>query len=244
MTDEQVQTEQEDLDKQIPAEQEALKVPVRDGRAAGALKPGNHYIIKNVVRRVQSRLRRYAGPTRLKFKQFVAGRRLLRNQSMPLDAETFGKYSKEILEGVRAGALEVIDPDGWRYFADVHGSVSRSRGMEVVSLEPKKAQAGEPPHPPPAEPTGDVDAPNPPTTGEAPLEETDTAEETVSGEVEPDDLTELPGVGSGRAKKLVEAGVVSFSQIAAMEPESLAELLGVTEEVAENIIEAADQEEV
>ena len=56
---------------------------------------------------------------------------------------------------------------------------------------------------------------------------------------EPDELTELPNIGGGRARKLTAAGITSFAQIASMDAGALAETLGVDEGLAAEVIEAA-----
>lgn len=93
------------------------------------------YIIKNVVRRVQTRLRRTAAPGRRRFKQYIGSYRLLRNQSLRLTPEEAEKYQVRILDGIREGALEMTDPDGWRYYADLRGHLWRQKGNERQQLE-------------------------------------------------------------------------------------------------------------
>jgi predicted flap endonuclease-1-like 5' DNA nuclease len=85
---------------------------------------------------------------------------------------------------------------------------------------------------------------------EAPEEETpegDPEEETPEGEEapeeeepsEPDDLTAIPGIGPGRAKKLYAAGLDTFGKLMSAGTEMLAEIINVDEDTAEAMISAA-----
>ena len=180
-----------------------------------------YYEVKNVVRRVQTRLRRAAMPGRLRFRQQVAGRRLLRGQSMMLKPAVFEQYREQILAGVLAGALEVVDPDGVRYFVDPMGKLCKAKpGTAVQTLKPKA-----------------VERPEPKTV--------EQVEPKTTKHVEPDDLTQLPGIGAGRAKKLEAAGVTTYKQVAVMSPGDLVKIVGspLTEDQASDICDAASEME-
>lgn len=63
--------------------------------------------------------------------------------------------------------------------------------------------------------------------------------------VQPDDLTRIYGIGPKSASALQEAGIMTFSQLAALEDDSLQEILdraGVRITVSETWREQADQE--
>lgn len=52
------------------------------------------------------------------------------------------------------------------------------------------------------------------------------AESTASNDAGPDDLTEVNGIGPVFAQRLADAGVTTFSALAAMSPDQLTEALG------------------
>lgn len=197
--------------------------------------------VTNVVRRVNNRVRRTVAPGRRHFKQFVCGKRLLRKQSIWITPEEMERFKDQLYAQVREGAIEITAPDGSVLSVDIQGNLVTRKGM-VVSTVPKGATPSmpkvapvkappvvEPPHPPPA--------PNDPAKELSP-----TPEPSSSGK---DDLTELPGVGAGRAKKLEAAGITTFKQIAEMSPGDLVKILGptVTEDQATDICDAASEKE-
>lgn len=55
----------------------------------------------------------------------------------------------------------------------------------------------------------------------------------------PDDLTEVNGIGPVFNRKLMEGGVSTFAELAGADPERVAELTGVTESRAKDWIEQA-----
>lgn len=214
--------------------------------------PPPRFKITNVVRRVNSRVRRVVAPGRRRFKQFVCGRRLLRKQSILVTPEEMEKHKDRLYEQVREGAIEITAPDGSVLSADTLGRLVARKGMEVHVVEeakvpvftkkPAPAEGGEEakakePEPPPA-----VKEPEPP---HAPPPPPDPAKEETPQPPTSDDLTELPGVGAGRARKLEAAGITSFKQIAEMAPGELAKVLGspVTEDQAASICDAASEKE-
>lgn len=193
---------------------------------------GENFEVKNVVRRVQTRLRRAASPGRLRFRQHVAGRRLLRGQTMVLKPKVFELWAEQIYRGVLAGALEVVDPEGVRYFVDGVGNLcKREPGKPLEKREPAK----------PEPPTNEELETEPEKTE---LEKTEEKSDTTADLPAVDDLTELPGVGPGRAKKLRGAAITTFKQVARMTPADLMKLVGspLTEDQAAEICDAAREE--
>jgi predicted flap endonuclease-1-like 5' DNA nuclease len=201
--------------------------------------PPPRFKITNVVRRVGSRLRRYAAPGRRRFKQFVCGKRLLRKQSVLVTPEEMEKHQERLYEQVREGAIEITAPDGSVLSADVRGNLISRKGMEVTVVDEAKvtifleqpgrleklAKGGEPKAETPEVTVEEAEPPHPP-----PATPPDPAKEMTSqppsDTPKPDDLTGLQGVGPGRARKLVEAGITTFKQIAETSPAELARLLG------------------
>jgi predicted flap endonuclease-1-like 5' DNA nuclease len=197
--------------------------------------------VTNVVRRVNSKVRRIVAPGRRHFKQFVCGKRLLRKQSIWISPEEMEKYKAQLYEQVREGAIEIMAPDGSILSVDVRGNLTTRKGMTVtiISTEAlglsKSAPAPKPiakvvEEPKHVEVAVSLPAPPAPTT-------------PVSVKV--NDLTELPGVGAGRAKKLEVAGITTFKQIAEMSPGELVKILGptVTEDQATDICNVASEKE-
>lgn len=180
-----------------------------------------YFVVKNMVRRVQTRLQRAASPGRIRFKQFIGGKRLLRNQKMLLTRAQFKTSSKEILAGIKCGALEVTDPAGWVFFVGTNGVIYQRKGTEVNLYVEEQLECSVE-----ANANNDI-LPSTP--------------EVVPPAVKPNNLTELPGIGSGRARKLQASGITTFKQIADLSPTKLAKLLGgpTTEEQAAEICKAA-----
>lgn len=61
----------------------------------------------------------------------------------------------------------------------------------------------------------------------------------VATKVEPDELTNVDGVGPARAEKLKAAGITTYAKLADAEQEELADILGVADSVAANVIASA-----
>jgi|GEM_PF-5357784 len=193
--------------------------------------------ITNVVRRVNTRVRRAAAPGRRRFKQYVCGRRLLRKQSMTVSAEEMEQYQKRLYEQVREGAIKITAPNGTVLSADVLGNLIARNGRETQLVDKAKVPVYQ-------EKAGAGELNEVPTQPE-PKVEVSGPDEVELDEVEPDDLTELPGVGAGRARKLEAAGINTFKQVAEIDPSELVKLLGspVTEDQAANICDAASEKE-
>lgn len=197
---------------------------------------GNHYTVKNIVRSVTTRTLRKQGPTRPRFKQFVAGRRLLRKQSVVLSAEEFKEHHKSIMDRVAMGILEVRDADGHIVFglkaeafskevenAKPDWPVTRDPEEELREMsEEQKADAGR------QEPV-------------IPEEELKKAEQSM--EARPDELTDLPHIGAGRANKLIGEGITDFNAVVDAGAEILMEILGGTfsKEMAEAVVQKAKE---
>lgn len=198
--------------------------------------------ITNVVRRVNGRVRRIVAPGRRHFKQFVCGKRLLRKQSIWVTPEEMEKYRAQLMGQVREGAIEIVTPDGMLISVDIQGRLTGRRGQEVQLLE-DRSSAGSPPNPVSAIPKETPKAE--PQPQQPPPPPNDPAKEKTPTPPKSDDLTELPGVGAGRARKLEAAGITTFKQIAEMSPGALAKILGspVTEDQAADICDAASQRE-
>ncbi len=61
----------------------------------------------------------------------------------------------------------------------------------------------------------------------------------VDAAAEPDDLTAIPGIGPVFARRLMEAGVATYPQLAKADPYRIAEIVNITEGRASKWIEAA-----
>lgn len=187
------------------------------------------YKITNVVRRVNTRIRRVAAPGRRRFKQYVCGKRLLRKQIMWITAAEMEQYKTQLLAQVREGAIEITTPEGAVLRAGIDGRIiTQGPGAALIGKEP----AAPPPPPPPTE--------APAVTPQVEVPEHDQVPEPKA-----DTLTELPGVGIGRARKLEAAGITTFKQIAEMAPGALLKILGppMTEDQAADICNAASERE-
>jgi predicted flap endonuclease-1-like 5' DNA nuclease len=202
-------------------------------------RPQPTYKITNVVRRVQSRLRRAAAPGRGRFKQFVCGKRILRKQTLSVTEDQFKEYEHQLFEQIKAGVIQVVTPEGRLLFADVAGNILARKGMDVRMVAPTKGY--KPPKKAEAKKEDDPAKVSEPE----PIPEPEPAPEPEPDPEPMDVLTELPGIGLGRARKLEEAGVKTFRQIAEMAPGKLVKLLGptMTEDQAAEICDAASEKE-
>jgi predicted flap endonuclease-1-like 5' DNA nuclease len=224
----------------IMADETKVEPQAEEAKAAtGEKKPSPPlYKITNVVRRVNTRTRRAAAPGRRRFKQYVCGRRLLRKQTMTVSGREMELYRDQLMEQVKAGAITITAPDGTVISADVHGNIVSRKGLEVSVATPPKKEA------PKKEEETEQKEEERVKKEEEPLKKVDTVEEE-SEDVVADDLTQLPGVGPGRAKKLTASGVVTFKQIAEMSPGDLVKIVGspLTEDQAADICDAASDME-
>jgi len=192
------------------------------------------YYVENTVRRVGTRLHRAMSPTRHRFKLFVAGQRLIRGQKIPLTPAQFQQEEKKIQEMVLAGQLALYLPDGMRITSMPDGRLiyTRKDGAVKIGEAPPKVE----------KPIKDVPTKDelPPVEAPAPVK-VETPAPVVSNKLEPQDLTALPNIGAGRARKLEANGVSNYYQVVALGVSGLADLLGVTEEVAEEIVAKATE---
>ena len=108
---------------------------------------------------------------------------------------------------------------------------TKPNGAVKIDDDPQPTQA------PPKASKEPEETPQPPA--EEPVEVEVPPEELAAAE--PDDLTELPGIGGGRAKKLAEAGVTTFAGVVELGAQGLMDLLGLNEEAAAEIIAAAQE---
>lgn len=177
------------------------------------------YYVENIVRRQGSRLHRAKSAVRHRFKQFIAGQRLLRNKKLPLTESQFKAEEGKIRDLVKAGVLALYLPDGTRITTLLDGRMVRMPKGGRLQIE------------------GQIEVPKvaakpAPAPKEIELEETtEPAEEQ--------DLTVLPNIGPGRAKKLMADGIINYKGVVLAGVSGLVELLGVTEELAEDIVAAA-----
>ncbi|HFE66421.1 MAG TPA: DUF4332 domain-containing protein, partial [Chloroflexi bacterium] len=63
--------------------------------------------------------------------------------------------------------------------------------------------------------------------------------EPAAEDIEPDDLTQVKGIGPTYARRLQEAGIESFAQLTAVPPQDLAQILDTNENRAAAILAAA-----
>jgi predicted flap endonuclease-1-like 5' DNA nuclease len=189
----------------------------------------NRYTVKNIVRSVTTRTLRKQGPTRPRFKQFVAGRRLLRKQSVVLSAQEFEENYKSIMDRVAMGILEVRDAAGDIVFGLKNTAPPAPKTVE----EPKATETVEAPK---------VDAGwQEPVIPEEELKEAKQAVE--AGEAKPDELTALPHIGAGRANKLIGEGITDFNAVIDAGEDILMEILGGTfsRDMAEAVVQKAKE---
>lgn len=199
------------------------------------------YYVENTVRKVGTRFHRALSATRHRFKLFVAGQRLIRGQKIPLTAAQFQQEEKKIHEMVLAGKVALYLPDGMRITSTHTGDLiyTKPNGASKIVKKDELPPRGE------AKKVVAKDAPPAPVevepAPEVPTEAVPLVEEEPSAKLEPQDLTVLPGIGAGRAKKLEANAIHYYHQVVEMGVAGLVDLLGVTEEVAEEIIDKATE---
>jgi len=185
------------------------------------------FLIENMVRRQGTRLHRARSATRHRFKQFIGAKRVLRNKKLPLTEGEFRLHEKQIVEMLLAGIIAVHTPDGLRVttlpngryvLTKKNGAVKVLDAGEMPSCFGGSARA---PHPPPPPPKVEEELePQPPNA---------------------DDLTALPGIGAGRAKKLKAVGIDSFAKVVEAGASKLAEIFNLPEEAVEETVAAAKE---
>ena len=190
------------------------------------------YYVENTVRKVGTRMHRVKSPTRHRFKLFINGQRLLRSKKMPLNEDQFRLNEKKLVEMCLAGAVAIYTPEGIKVTTTHTGLFILTKPSGAV----KVLEQGELPTCFGGEGVALVQkAPAKPAP--KPVEEP----EVVTSASEPDDLTALPGIGAGRARKLEGLGINSFAAVVELGVDGLVETLNVTEEVAEEVIDAAKE---
>lgn len=103
------------------------------------------YTITNVAMSAGTKIRRFNEPGRVRQKQFLAGRRILHNETMYLSAAEFEADAASILERVRIGAFQVTTPTGQLIFVDTHGNLKIRTGMTEEDYKPAQKPANTPP---------------------------------------------------------------------------------------------------
>lgn len=193
------------------------------------------YYVENTVRKVGTRFHRALSATRHRFKLFVAGQRLIRGQKISLTAAQFQQEEKKIHEMVLAGKVALYLPDGMRITSTHTGDLIYTKPTGASKIVKKDEL------PPRVEDKKPAAKAAPPPAPVEVVPEPEPEPEPVAEATEPQDLTVLPGIGAGRARKLEASGVSNYYQVVELGAAGLVELLGVTEEVAEEIIEKATE---
>lgn len=198
------------------------------------------FIVTNVVRRVQTRLRRAASSGRGRFKQYVCGRRLLRNQKMAISAALLEEYKHLLYPQVKNGYITIAGPDGTVLQADALGNLIARKGQNIVLVDgpDQGKKLSEAPPPKDVEPELEPELEDELEPEVEPEVETELDEPTAV-----DDLTVLDGIGPGRARKLEKFGLATLLQVAEAAPSELAKLLNMTEDAAAEICNAASEKE-
>lgn len=207
--------------------------------------PKEMFTIVNSVRRVETRIRRAASPTHARFKQYVCGRRLLRKQSIKVPREEVERYEKQLIGQLNSGAIRIFDPEGKEIFPPGYQAPGRPvvHSTGIKTLKGAKGSSKKPPAP-------ETKKAEPEEVPEPEAEPEKAEEPEAAAEPEPevtadasDDLTTLPNIGGGRVKKLTEAGISRFEQLAKMPPAKLVKILGapLTEAHAVAICRAASE---
>lgn len=173
----------------------------------------NRFKIRNVVRRRETRGLRMVATGRHTFKQFVAGKRLLRNQHILISEAELKREADSIFSRVSSGVLQVIAPDGTLITKNPWSSENPTFAIpQAPVVEPVMESVYESEEPP------------------------------VVGEQEAD-FTLLPFIGGGRAKKLRSRGLLTYNDVIHLGTDGLTELFGssFTGEMATNVINKAKE---
>lgn len=92
--------------------------------------------VKNVVRRRDTRLHRMVSPTAHRFKQYIAGRRILRGQSTRLSRELAVKSGPQLLHMIDLGtAVASLDQRGSLTYEQVQDLLDRWAGGKVKQAD-------------------------------------------------------------------------------------------------------------
>lgn len=95
------------------------------------------YYVENIVRKEATRLHRAKSPTRHRYKQFVAGRRILRTQKLALTEEEFQAHKDQIKEMVLAGVVALHMPDGMKVTSTIDRRLVYRRADGAVKVDEK-----------------------------------------------------------------------------------------------------------
>ena len=134
------------------------------------------------------------------------------------------RRSGRLSNGVPTGGSDAPEPQG-EFTAT--GSAEVSDAAADAPVEDSPGPVGSPAE---KEKTPDEDAtvseegPGPPTTPAQ--EDTDSLPADAASQDPPDDLTRIVGIGSVFSERLQEAGITTFSQLAALDAQQLAQTLG------------------
>jgi hypothetical protein len=192
------------------------------------------YFIENTVGRPGTRLHRAKSPMRQRATIFIAGQRLLTGKKIAMTEEQFEGMKAQLYQMVLEGRVSIHQPDGTRITSLHTGQfiLTRKDGAtkQVDSL--KGVSIPKPPN---------VEIPPPPTAPPVPEPVVDWVEPPSVDEKLQQDLTELPNIGSGRAKKMVARGVSNYHQVIKLGVAGLVDMLGLTEEVAQEIMDKATE---
>lgn len=195
--------------------------------------------VVNTVRRVGTRMHRAKSARRQRWQLWIAGQRLLRNKELRLTEEAFRNEESNILTMLKSGEIALVSPDNVKVTTTPDGQFVLTKSTGATKMLAKgeipscfsptlgkvaKPVAGPPPAPEPAPAPAPAPAPEP----QAPKEHG-----------KPQDLTELPHVGAGRARKMEASGVDSFAKVVERGAKGLINILGVTPDLAEDIVDAA-----
>jgi len=211
----------------------------------------NSFIIENVVGKRGTRLHRLKSPTRHRFKQYVAGRRIVRGGKIPISEEALLQNIDSILPLLDGGIIAIHTPERIKIVSNPKGGYVLTKAEGAVKLADNEelyvllrmdgaAEAQEildneeeVPDDSPEEIEAEevLDEEEAPEDAELPGDDDDVQE----------DLTAISGIGAGRAKKLYSAGVETFAKLANMEAEELANTVSVDADTAEAMISAAEE---
>lgn len=142
------------------------------------------FLIENVVRRQGTRLHRARSATRHRFKQFIGGKRILRNQKLPLQPNEFEANLKQIVEMLQGGVIAVHTPEGIRITTLPDGRYVLTKKTGAVKVlgkaEVPTCLGGAAPLPPPPAPEPVKEEPEAFTVPVEPEEEPEPEEKSTA----------------------------------------------------------------
>lgn len=192
--------------------------------------PTKNYFIENTVGRSGTRMHRVKSPGRQRSTLFLAGQRFLTGKKIALTEAQFEGMKEQLYRWVLEGRITIHQPDGTRITSLHTGQFIHTRKdgatKQVDTLGGVSAPKGV-----------NMDIPPPPDAPPVPEPVVEWTEPQVIEEKH--DLTELPNIGSGRARKLEARGISRYHQVIDLGVTGLVEMLGLTEEVAQEIVDKA-----